>query len=146
MPLKLLDEKTAANPKYPAINGWRQKGADLPVVVSNSSDKVEHIPGMSAPHKVDVHPTPTRFVAAAWTSPMTGSVRVTARIAHVHAGCGNGIAWWLEHRHAAAAEVIGEGLVHVFGTGGGSRRVNVKIEKGDMLILAVDARNGDHNL
>jgi mono/diheme cytochrome c family protein len=143
LPLKLLSEKTPKNPKHTAINGWRQAGIDLPVVLANSSDTIEHIPGTSAPHKIVVHPTPQQYVASAWTSPMQGRVRVTARVAHVHAGCGNGVGWWIEHRHGDKAEVIAEGLLHVFGKAEVPPRM-VKVEKGDMLILAVDA-NGDHN-
>ncbi len=143
-PLKLLDAKTAPNPKYPAINGWRTKGSDLPAVLSNFSDKTEHIPGSAAGHRVVVHPNPAQYVACAWTSPIDGRVRVSAKIAHVHAGCGNGIVWWLEHRRADRAEVLAEGIVGVFGKFEVSPR-NVRIGKGESLVLAVDARDGNHN-
>ena len=96
--LELLGEKSPKNDQKPAINGWKKKGADLPVLVTNASDKVEHVPGRVSPHRVTVHPTPTEFVAAVWKSPLDGTVRVAAKIAHAHPACGNGVAWWLEHR------------------------------------------------
>jgi len=54
---------------------------DLPAVLTNSSDKTEHIPGKMGAHKVAVHPTPTEFVAAVWNSPLEGTVRIAAKIA-----------------------------------------------------------------
>src|SRR5205085_1884468 len=107
--LKMLDEKVVADGNRPAINGWRGKGADLPVLVTNSSDTLENIPGKAAPHGVMVHPTPTEFVAVAWRSPIAGAVRVSATVTHAHPACGNGVAWWLEHRHGDHAVMFAEG-------------------------------------
>lgn len=45
--LTLLEAKSAKNDARPAINGWHKKGTDLPVLVTNSSDKVLEIPGAS---------------------------------------------------------------------------------------------------
>jgi hypothetical protein len=142
--LEPLSEKVAQNGQKPAINGWRNKGADLPVLISNSSDTEEHIPGRASPHKVVVHPTPTEFVAAVWKSPIEGKVRVSANIAHAHPNCGNGVAWWLELRRGDHAGVLAEGAIGV----GGAAQVpakSIKISKGDLLVLAIDAKNGDHS-
>jgi hypothetical protein len=142
-PLELLDEKTPMDPQRPAINGWRKKGTDLPSLVTNSSDQLENIPGRAEPHKVVVHPTPTQFVAATWTSPIDGTVRISAHVIHAHPACGNGIAWWLEHRHADKAAVLNEGAIGVGGqaqVAGRTRRVS----KGDVVVLAVDARDNNH--
>ena len=141
--LDLLDEKTPKNDKKPAINGWRKKGADLPVLVTNSSDKVEQIPGRVSAHGVAVHPMPKEFVAVAWKSPVAGPVNVSARIAHAHPACGNGVAWWLEHRRAGRATVLGEGALDL-GKEAKPPASTLKVEKGEVLVLAVDARNGDH--
>ncbi len=141
--LDLLDEPNPKNAQRPAINGWRRKGAELPVLLTNSSDKTEHVPGKMEPHRVAVHPTPTQFVAAAWKSPVEGSVRVTAKIAHVHPACGNGVAWWLEHRHADRAIILTEGVLDL-GQEVAVPVRTVKVEKGDQLLLAVDARDGNH--
>jgi len=90
--LKLLEEPNPNNEQKPAIKGWKRKGSDLPVAISNSSDKVEQVPGKVSPHRVTVHPTPTEYVAAVWKSPISGLVRVSAGVTHVHPACGNGIA------------------------------------------------------
>jgi hypothetical protein len=142
--LEMLDEKNPKNDKQPAINGWRRKGAELPVLLTNSSDTTEQVPGKVAPHHVTVHPTPTQFVAAVWKSPVEGSVRVAARVVHAHPACGNGIAWWLEHRRADRAAVLAEGVVDKGGEAT-ARETTLKVQKGDQLLLAVDARNGDHS-
>jgi len=142
--LELLGEKVPKNEQKPAINGWRKKGTDLPVLVTNSSDQTEHVPGRVSPHRVAVHPTPTEFVAAVWKSPLEGRVRVTAKVAHAHPACGNGVAWWLEHRQGERAAVLAEGTVNV----GGEAQVgprSLKVAKGDRVLLVVDARDGDHS-
>ncbi|MDB5300820.1 MAG: hypothetical protein JWO87_2483, partial [Phycisphaerales bacterium] len=103
-----------------------------------------HIPGRSSPHKVTVHPTPTEFVAAVWKSPMDGRVRVAAKIAHAHPNCGNGVAWWLEHRRADRAGVLAEGAIDI----GGEAQppaISVKVAKGDLVMLAIDAKDGNHS-
>ncbi len=143
LPLELLDEKAPKNDSKPAIKGWRRKGTDLPILVTNASDKVELIPGKIGPHQVAVHPTPTEVVAVTWKSPVAGNVRVAARVAHVHPACGNGVAWWLEHRRADRAAVLAEGVLDL----GAETKLpgrTIKVARGDLLVLAVDARNGDH--
>jgi hypothetical protein len=142
--LDMLDEKNPKNEQKPAIHGWRRKGAELPILLSNASDKTEHIPGRASPHRVVVHPTPTQFVAAVWKSPVAGSVFVTAKIAHAHPACGNGIAWWIEHRRGDKAAALAEGVLNV----GAETQVparHIKVAAGDLLLLAVDARDGNHS-
>jgi hypothetical protein len=143
VPLERLGEKVLRNAGRPAINGWRRKGVELPILVTNSSDQTEHVPGKVAPHKVTVHPTPTEFVAVRWQSPLAGRVRVAAGIIHVHPACGNGVAWWLEHRRANRAAVVAEGAIDRGGEAVLSARV-LTVARGDSLVLAIDARNGDH--
>ena len=57
VPLGLLEESVPKDNSHPAIHGWRQKGSDLPVLVTNASSKVEYIPGKAPPHGVAVHPS-----------------------------------------------------------------------------------------
>jgi hypothetical protein len=142
--LELLGEKTPKVGLKPAINGWKKKGADLPVLVTNSSDTVEHIPGRASPHRVTVHPTPTEFVAAVWKSPLDGTVRVSAKVAHAHPACGNGVGWWLEHRRGDRASALAEGAVRVGGEAPVTPR-SLKVARGDLVMLAIDARDGDHS-
>ena len=41
--------------------------------------------------------------------------RVAARVAHAHPACGNGVAWWLEHRRGDRAAVLAEGALDLGG-------------------------------
>ena len=141
--LELLEDKTAPNTAKPAINGWRKKGTDLPVLVTNASDKLEQIPGRIPARGVAVHPMPKEFVAVVWKSPIVGSVKITAKIVHAHPACGNGVAYWLEHRRGDRAAVFTEGAIDLGGAAQPAAKT-LKVEKGDLLILAVDAKNNEH--
>jgi mono/diheme cytochrome c family protein len=143
VPLTLLDDKTGPSNDRPAISGWKKKGIDLPIVLANSSDKLEQIPGRVSARTIGVHPTPQECVAVAWKSPVAGTVRVAARVFHAHPACGNGVAWWLEHRRGNRATVLGEGDIDL-GKEAKPPAQSVKVEKGDILVLAVDPRNGEH--
>lgn len=143
LPLALLDDKLGSSPQRPAISGWKKPGIDLPVVVSNASDKAEQIPGRVSARTIGVHPTPQEFVAVAWKSPVTGTVTVTARIAHAHPACGNGVSWWLDHNRGERATRLGDGDIDL-GKEAKPPAVPVKVEKGDVLVLAVDPRDGEH--
>ncbi|HZE96345.1 MAG TPA: DUF1592 domain-containing protein [Planctomycetota bacterium] len=141
-PLTLLSVAAPPNPKTPSISGWHSAAGELPVVVSNASDKEEHIPGRANPHQVQVHPTPDKVAAIAWKSPVEGRIRIEARIQQVH-GCGNGVAWWLEARRGDKGLPLAEGTVGVV-----QEKVvppqEVNLRKGDMVVLAVDPRDNDH--
>jgi mono/diheme cytochrome c family protein len=143
-PVELLDYRLPKNPGRPAINGWTPRGADLPVVLSNSSEQVEYVPGRVSPHRVTVHPTPTQFVAVAWKSPLEGRVRVTAKIVHAHPGCGNGLAWWLEQRLADHALLFDEGVIDV-GKQAEVAGKELNVSRGDLISLAIDPRDGEHS-
>jgi hypothetical protein len=144
VPLTLLDEKATEINQKPTINGWRPKGTDLPVLMTNASGSLEKVPGNMPAHTVAVHPMPQEIVAAVWKSPVAGNVRVFARIAHAHPVCGNGVAWWVEHRRALRATALAEGAINVGGTATVPSKP-LKVAKDDLLILAIDARNGDHS-
>jgi hypothetical protein len=129
--------------KWPAIKGWHSRAGELPAVVSNASDQDVHIPGLAAAHKVVVHPSADRFVAAAWTSPFDGKVRIDAKFRHVHPGCGNGILWWVEARRGERSAFLAEGVASL----GQSVQVparEVQVSAGDILLAAVDPRDGSH--
>lgn len=143
IPLTLLDEASPENNQKPAINGWRKRGTDLPGVFTNSSNTPEQIPGRVGPHRVTVHPLPQEFVAAVWRSPIAGRVHVGGRVAHAHPACGNGVAWWLEHRRSSRAAVLADGVLGV----GGSVKLppkTMRVAPDDRFVLVVDARDGNH--
>ncbi len=143
LPLTLLEEKTPKDANRPGINGWRKRGTDLPVLVTNASDQVQHVPGRVSAHGVAMHPMPKEFVAVAWKGPAAGDVRVQGRVAHAHPACGNGVAWRLEHRRAGRAAVLGEGTLDL-GKEIKPPAQALTIAKGDLLVLIVDARDGNH--
>jgi len=140
----LLDAKTPPNPQRSAINGWIPKGTDLPVLVTNSSDKTENVPGRVSPHMVTVHPTPTEFVAVVWKSPFAGTVRVTGKVDHAHPSCGNGVAWWVEKQTPARSAIIAEGAVDL-GKAAGIETQSMTVAVGDVIALAIDAKDANHS-
>jgi hypothetical protein len=142
--LELLGEQVRNSNNLPAINGWHGNGEDLPVLLTNSSSKLEHIPGNASPHSVLVHPNPSEFAAVVWTSPISGTVRVTAAINHAHPACGNGVAWWLEHRRAERAAMWDEGRIDLGGSASPPAR-SLLVHRGDQILLAVDAKDGDQS-
>jgi len=141
--LELLEEKTPPTPGKPAINGWRKKGTDLPVLVTNSSGTPEQIPGRIPAYGVGAHPMPKEFVAVVWKSPLAGSVRVEAKVTHAHPACGNGVAYWLEHRRGSRAAVFAEAALDLGGEAESGPRA-LRVQPGDLVILAVDAKDGNH--
>src|SRR5207253_695658 len=86
---------------------------------------------------------PAEFVAVVWTSPVAGRVTVAAKVVHAHPACGNGVAWWLEHRRGGRAAVFAEGAVDLGGEGRAPAKT-LAVEPGDQLILAVDAKDNNH--
>lgn len=141
-PLDRLTDRHQGDGAQRVIAGW-QVGAGLPAVLSNSSNNLEHIPGDAAPHSVVVHPTPTEFVGITWTCPAPGRFRVSAAIIHAHPACGNGVAWWLEQRRGARSSMFAEGLIPLGGSAAPEEKT-LLLEQGDTILLAVDAKNGDH--
>src|SRR5262249_41647116 len=103
----------------------------------------EKVPGTVPPHKVTVHPTPTQLVAVAWSSPIDAAVRVKARVAHAHPPGGNGVAWWLEHRRGFRATALDSGTIDS-GKQADAAPAELKVGKGDLIVLAVGARDGNH--
>ena len=143
VPLTLLEEKTPKDDAKPAINGWRKKGTDLPVLLTNASDEAKQIPGRLPAKGVGVHPLPREFVAVVWTAPKACDLRVTTKIVHAHPACGNGVAWWVEHRRGNRATVLDEGGVDLGGEVEPTAKT-LKVEKGDRVVLAIDAKDGNH--
>ena len=141
--ISLLDDALPKDPNQKSINGWKKKGTDLPVAVSNSSDAVIRIPGMIQPHGIGVHPMPQEYVAAAWTSPVDTAVSLAATVTHAHPACGNGVAYRIEHRRGLKASVLAEGPV-AYGKEVKASGLTAKVQKGDVLLLVVDAKNADH--
>lgn len=141
--LSLLAEKTPTDGES-VVRGWKAKGTDLPIAIGNGSDQLQRVPGTLPAHRVAVHPLPNELVAVTWKSPVSGLFRISPMIKHAHPVCGNGVGWSLEHRRGERASLLGDGVLNVGGEARPKERL-LKLEKGDTLILAVDARNNDHS-
>lgn len=141
--LTMLDRQSPRIGQRPGINGWISKGAGLPILVSNSSEKTERIPGRVSPHHIAVHPMPAEFVAAVWKSPIADRVRIAATIAHAHNACGNGVAWWIEKQSPKRSAVLAHGTVDR-GKTGSAKPFDLTVQRGDRVFLAIDARDGSH--
>ncbi|MFM7322041.1 MAG: DUF1592 domain-containing protein, partial [Armatimonadota bacterium] len=138
-----LTDKVVDDGGRKGISGWRKAGADLPAVLSNATDQEWRIPGLARPHHVLAHPTPSEFVGLVWTSPVDGLVSLDARAAHVHPDCGNGIAWFTEHRRGDRATALFEDRVALGGTSQ-APTVRMRVRVGDRILLGVDAKDGNH--
>ena len=141
-PVELLPKRHRGG--VASISGWSSNDAgELPIVVANSSDKTEHIPGTISGHEVAVHPTPTHFSAVAWASPIDGGVRIGTHVAHAHPACGNGVAWRLEVRRGEQVQTLAGGLVDL-GKSNDAELAPISVHKGDLLLLAIGPRDRSH--
>ncbi|QDU35723.1 hypothetical protein Mal4_00050 [Maioricimonas rarisocia] len=129
---------------YSFVRGWGQPGLDALSVVANSSDQAVAIPGDMQPHQVAVHPRPERWVATGWKSPVDGTVRVSARVRHAHAACGNGVSWKVELRRSATRRVLAAGNVDRVRTADIPPVDGVQVRKGDLISLIIGPRDGSH--
>ncbi|HTU26982.1 MAG TPA: DUF1587 domain-containing protein, partial [Pirellulales bacterium] len=124
-------------PEKPSVSGWGNDTPDkLPQVISNSSDEPRDVPGHIVPHGMAVHPSPSHFAAVVWNSPIDGHVRLEAKVVHAHPPAGNGVTWWIEHRHNDRADRLGSDAI---GSGQPATiaPVEIVIGKGSQIVLAV---------
>ena len=126
---------------YGFVKGWGVPAT--PIVLANSSDNQVRIPGISKPHSVVVHPSPTLFVATGWQSPISGLVKVEARIADAHPECGNGQEWFLQHRTNRKVGNLWKGS---FPTGRSAAMTpkTISVRKGELVTFLVGPRDGSH--
>ena len=127
------------------ITGWAAHTSDsLPMVVANSSDKNENIPGLAKARSVSVHPTPTHYAGVGWQSPIDGVVHVEATIADAHFACGNGAEWWLQHRTAGKTGTLWQGEYEVRGSAT-MTPTTVAVRAGEMLSFLIGPRKSEHS-
>ncbi|MDE0816223.1 MAG: DUF1592 domain-containing protein [Pirellulaceae bacterium] len=134
-------EKTKSGGGYEFINGWGLPAT--PGLNANSSDTAVRIPGLSHPHGITVHPSPTQFVATAWQSPIAGTVSVESLVADAHDNCGNGVEYFLRHLSGQQVTELWHGEIE---NGGkisfAPERIQVK--SGDVFALFIGPRAGDY--
>ncbi|MDF1840218.1 MAG: DUF1592 domain-containing protein [Rubripirellula sp.] len=89
-------DKTETHGDYGFIRFWGT--GETPSVGGNSTDTQVRIPGIARPHSITAHPSPTHFAAIGWQSPIDGLVQIQAQLSDAHPECGDGQAWFLQHR------------------------------------------------
>jgi RNAse (barnase) inhibitor barstar len=131
-----------ANETYAFVSGWGV--GETPIMLGNSSDTEVRIPGLSRPHSIVAHPSPTLFIAAGWQSPITGAVQVEARLADAHPECGNGQEWFVQHRSPRQVGNLAQG---VFGTGGSAtvEPKTLSVKQGELISIVLGPRDGNHS-
>ncbi len=128
--------------------GW---GSDeTPWFGGNPTNHLVSVQGIELPaNSLAMHPGQSAEVAVGWHSPIKGSMKVTASVAHAQTGS-DGIEWWITHDTKAKHFDLAHGATN--GTGSQSIPADseqtkaldsVKLEAGDVLSLAV-GRKGSH--
>lgn len=135
-------EKFFKASNYDFVNGWHKDG--LPSLLANSSDQQVRIPGISRPHGLVVHPTPTEFVAIGWRSPISGVVQVEASLSDAHPECGNGVEWFVQHSTAQTMSTLMKGEIPVAGTAMLPPKP-VAVGKGELISLIIGPRDANHS-
>ena len=110
----LLPESLRDHSGKPGLHVWRN--GDTPSVFVNASDEPIKVWTTLAARSVFMHPAADGPVAIGWLSPITGTVRVEGRLADVHLGGRDGVAWSLGHVKAdvgAALRKASESMKHL---------------------------------
>jgi hypothetical protein len=134
---RLLTRPVVSVHGAPGVLAWVGEG-DSPSVTFNTTDRELSLLTFKLPPKsVSMHPTPTRGVAVAWESPVSGTVRIDGRVADSDPVCGDGVAWTLAVRRGALVRPLARGDL----PNGGAQRLD-QGEGADQL-SAVEVRPGD---
>jgi hypothetical protein len=105
--LELLPETVRDHQGKKGLHIWRN--GDNPAAFVNATDQPIKVWTTLPPRSFFVHPASDGPVAVAWLSPLTGTVRITGRVADGHPGGGDGVAWTLEH----VAADLGAGMTEL---------------------------------
>lgn len=140
--LEPLEIRVPGSADRPLVQGWRTKNSDLPILLTNATNRTEAIPGTLPGHKVVVHPSPDEYVAVAWNSPIAGRVRIEAKVSDAHAGCGNGVAWWVDQQHLGHRQKLTGGEFDDGKAAAVDPQESI-IEPGDVVCLGIAARDHD---
>jgi Protein of unknown function (DUF1553)/Protein of unknown function (DUF1549)/Planctomycete cytochrome C len=130
----------------PGLFAWRNN-ADCPNCVANATGAEARFGTIIMPAKtVALHPGPQTDVAAVWTSPVAGEVRIVGKLTDFDPNCGDGIAWELRHVPAKgeakklAAGTVANGKAEEFDK---AKALKATVAAGDRLELVVN-RNTEY--
>jgi len=137
-----LSGKIANSGGYAFVQGWGTN--ELPSLVANSSDQEAHIPGLSRPHSVTVHPSPSQQVVVGWLSPVDATMQITAHVMRAHTACGNGITWSLEVRRGSSRRRLASGNSDQLKNPAAGPFDGIQVRAGDLVSLAIGPRDANH--
>jgi hypothetical protein len=125
------------------VHGWRGQPDCPSLLVNTNAQPVSILTFRLPPRAVAIHPGPKNGVAVAWRSPLSGTVKITGRVADADPVAGDGIAWALDHRTASGTRELASGDIlnggkQGFAQGKGAARLAaVEVKAGDLIELLV---------
>ena len=120
----------------PGLHAWSPKGADNPSLVINTTDADLAFSTIKLPAKsIALHPGPKTAATVAWRSPLTGTVRVSARLRDADPNCGDGIEWEVRR----AGEKLAGGAMDNGGMAEFAER-DVAVKTGELVQLLIRPR------
>jgi hypothetical protein len=122
----------------PGVHAWRGEPDCPSLTVNTTGREVAILTFKLPPRSVAVHPGPNNGVAVRWKSPITGTVRITGRVADADPVCGDGIAWIIDQRTAGGRRELAGGDI----ANGGSQSFAAAKTAGRL--NAVPIQEGDH--
>ena len=135
----------------PACRGWGKR--ETPCVYANSgTGTASFLSGAISipPRSVAVHPGAYLDVAVGWQSPVSGKVKVRAKVTHAHPAGGDGVTWAIIHAGQAGRKMLAQGVVERAGVqaipaaADVDKLAAVAVEKGDGVFLLIGPRE-HHN-
>jgi hypothetical protein len=139
----LLTKKMESTPDYNFIQGWQ--GDQALGVTANSSDATVRIPGLTKPHSITTHPSPTRASVIAWRCEKSGAFRIRGDVADAHPECGNGVTWTLELRRGPTSELLAKGETKGATPFKFGPFENVRVEAGQVVAMIIGPKDGNHS-
>jgi hypothetical protein len=139
----LLTQRLDKAGAYDFVQGWGMPGLGDLSILANKSDQAVRIPGTAKAKGVVVHPRPERAISMGWVSPIAGTVKIEAEVAHAHPDCGNGVSWWIEQRRGATSRALRSGNVDL-GKVAKIEPSETMIRPGELVSLTIGARDNNH--
>jgi cytochrome c553 len=137
-----LAKRTHAVAGQPGLTAW-QAPAGNPSCTANGTGAEAVFSTIRMPPKtVAVHPGPGSDVAAVWTAPAAGEVRLSGKLADFDPNCGDGVGWELRHVPAKGElKTIASGVIENGKSGSVGDRT-ATVAAGDRLELVVKRQAG----
>ncbi len=115
---------------------WHPKGMDNPsLTINTTATEVKFGTITLGARAICLHPGPKVVATAAWRSPVTGKIRVSARLNDADANCGNGIDWAVRHGMKTIASGAMDNAGHAE-----FPETEIAVEKGDLVRLVIGPR------